>query len=253
MITTNAILLCAGYATRLYPLTLDKPKPLLPIAGKPMIEHIIERIEEIDAIDHIYIVTNNKFYDKFMYWQENFDSKIPITIVNDNTKSEHERLGAVGDIHFAIQTANIDEDILVVAGDNLFEFSLLNLYEFYKEKQASVVALYDVKHKHIIANKLGAVEVGDDSKIIKFEEKPAEPKTTLAATACYLLTKEDVELLEECIKANKKPDNLGDFIKYLSEKKHVYGFVFEEKWFDIGSHEQLKEADMFWRQKFTDG
>ncbi len=253
MIKIKCIVLAAGYGTRLYPLTRETPKPLLPVAGTPMIEHILSRVTEVEPIDNIYIVTNNKFFNHFTDWLEHYESRIPIKIINDGTNSEHDRLGAVGDIHFAITHEKIDEDILIVAGDNLFDFSLHNLYQFYCQKRASVIALYDVKHKHIIANKLGAVEVSNEKKIIRFEEKPAEPSTTLASTACYIITKEDVEFLEKCIIENRRLDNLGDFIKFLAEQKHVYGFVFEEKWFDIGSHEQLQEADQFWRQKFTDG
>jgi glucose-1-phosphate thymidylyltransferase len=244
----KCIILAAGYAIRLHPLTLNKPKPLLEIAGKPMIEHILLRVEEINDIDEIFIVTNDKFYNGFAEWSKSYKSNNKIKIINDNTKSNEERLGAIGDIDFVIKAEKIDDHIIVIGGDNLFEFSLKHLNEFFKQKKASVIALYDVKDKEL-AKKYGVVELNDDTKIIGFEEKPENPLSTLASTACYIFSKEDIEELEKCIKEHKKPDNLGDFIKYLAIKKHIYGFAFSEKWFDIGSHDELKEADIVWRKK----
>ena len=238
----KALILAAGYATRLYPLTKDKPKPLLPIAGKPIIEHIIYRIDELEAVDTIYVVTNDKFYNNFIDWRKGFEGKKEIKIINDNTKSNEDRLGAVGDMHFVISKEKVDDDLLVIAGDNLFEFSLRDMCSLFNEKSSTVVAFRDLGDKSLIANKLGTAHLDEAGKILEFKEKPPEPKSSLAATACYLFTKDDLVELERCIKQNKKPDNSGDFVRHLSERKHVYAFVFEEKWFDIGSHEQLKEA-----------
>lgn len=242
----KAIILCAGYATRLYPLTLDKPKPLLCVAGKPLLEHILFRIEEVEDIDEIFIITNDKFYNHFLEWAKGFKTNKTLKVINDNTTSNEDRLGAIGDIHFVIKEENLDDDIIVIAGDNLFEFSLDHLNKFFREKKSSVVALYDVQDKEL-AKKYGIVGLDDGLKIVDFEEKPADPKSTLASTACYVFSKADIEELENCIRENKKPDNLGDFIQYISSKKEVFGFVFGERWFDIGSHEQLKEANEKWQ------
>jgi|TARA_B100001964_G_scaffold217781_2_gene258176 glucose-1-phosphate thymidylyltransferase len=242
VIKIKAILLAAGYGTRLYPLTLNKPKPLLEINNKPMIEHIIPKIEEIADIDEIYVITNNKFYKTFVEWKIGYRTNKKIEIINDETNSDEDKLGAIGDMQFAIKNKNIDDDILIVAGDNLFEFSLRKLNDFFKEKNVSVIALYDVKDKNIIKGKYGAVEIDQNNKIIGVEEKPEEPKTTLASTACYIFAKKDIEELEKCIKDHNKPDNLGDFIKYLANKEDVYGLAFTERWIDIGSKEQLEEA-----------
>lgn len=244
----KAIVLAAGYSTRLYPLTLNQPKPLLKVAGKPMLEHIMFRIEEVDDINGIFIVTNDKFYPHFLEWVKNYRSNKKINIINDGTKKNEDRLGAVGDIHFVIKNEKIDDDVLVIAGDNLFEFSLDHMNIFFNEKKSPVVALSDVKDKEL-AKKYGIVDLDEKEKIIGFEEKPNEPKSTLASTACYIFSKEDLEILEKSISQGKKPDNLGDFIKFLSEKKHVYGFVFSERWFDIGSKEQLDKADKDFRGK----
>ncbi|MBU0757862.1 MAG: nucleotidyltransferase family protein [Nanoarchaeota archaeon] len=249
MIQIKAIILAAGYATRLYPLTENQPKSLLPIGGKPIIEHILFRIEEVDDIDEIFIVTNDKFNTHFTDWQKTYKSLKKIVIVNDWTTSNENRLGAVGDMHYVIEHQNIDHDLLVIAGDNLFEFSLIHLVRFFKEKKASVVALYDLGHIDKVANKLGVALVDDNLKVIDFEEKPAKPKSTLAATACYVFAKKDVEELEQMIKEHHMPDNSGDFIKHLAEKKHVYGFIFEEQWYDIGSHDQYHNANKIYLEK----
>ncbi len=247
----KAIILAAGYATRLYPLTLEKPKSLLKIGRKNMIEHIISRVEQLADVDEIYIVSNQKFYDDFLNWSHSYRSKKPIKIINDMTSSNQDRLGAVGDIRYAIEKETIDDDVLVIAGDNLFEFSLNEFYDFFKEKKSCVVALYDIEDKKKASGKYGVVIIDENNRILEFEEKPKEPKTSLVSTACYIFSKEHIKLLEKCIEENIALDNLGDFIKWLIEKKDVYGFVFNENWFDIGSPEELREVKQHYRKKGT--
>jgi glucose-1-phosphate thymidylyltransferase len=245
----KVILLCAGFATRLYPLTLDKPKPLLTISEKPIIEHIIAKIELIRDIEEIVLVTNQKFFDNFNEWQKEFSCAMPIKIINDGTSSDEDKLGAVGDVDFAVRKENIGGDILVIAGDNLFDFDLKKLVDFFNEKNSSVIALYDVKEKELIKGRYGAVTLNDDNKVIEIEEKPEKPKTTLASTACYIFSKNDIGVLEECIEKHEKPDNLGDFIKLLAKKGNLYGLVFSGRWFDIGDKGQLKKANEEWSKK----
>ncbi len=245
----KAIILAAGYGTRLYPLTKDKSKSLIKVAGKPIIEHILLRIEEVADVDKIFIVTNDSFFKDFLDWKKNYTSNIEVKIINDKTSSNEKRLGAIGDIHFVVSNEDIDDDILVIGGDNIFDFCLVHLDRFFREKITSVIALYDIKDKSKAANKYGIVQTDKNNKILEFYEKPSMPKTSLVSTACYILSREDLRELEECIKENKKLDNLGDFIKYLSAKKHVYGYIFSERWFDIGSHEQLLEAEEYWSKR----
>jgi len=245
----KCLILCAGYATRLYPLTLDMPKPLMPIAGKPILEHILKKIEELDAIDEIFIVTNSKFFDNFRNWKRGYSGAKPIKILNDRTKTEYDRLGAIGDIDFALKEEKISGEIMVVAGDNLFDFSLRHLHGFFREKTASVIALYDIRQKSLAAGKYGIVEVDESGKVIGFEEKPESPKTTLVSTACYIFSETDIKELERCIAENNKPDNLGDFINWISKRKPIYGYAFSGRWFDIGNKEQLMEADKEWSRK----
>lgn len=245
----KALIMAAGYATRLYPLTLNTPKPLLKIGKKLMVEHILDKMNEVDEIDEIFIVTNDRFFSNFVEWLKTYDNKKQIKIINDNTKSNEDRLGAVGDIDFVIKKENIQGDFLIVAGDNIFEFSLKDVAQMANEKRASVVAAFDLQDKSKLAKKFGTIEIDSDNKIIGFEEKPEFPKSSLAATCCYVLKKEDVEEFENCIREHRKPDNAGDFVRYLSQKKPVYCFVSKEHWTDIGGIEELKAADEMWSKK----
>jgi len=236
--------LCAGYATRLYPLTLDRPKPLLHINGMPIIDHIMDRINKMEKIDEVIIVTNNKFYNDFLNWKENYSSKKPIKILNDRTNSDEDKLGAVGDIRFTIEKEGIEENVMIIAGDNLFGFDFNKLFEFFEEKKASVVALYDGQNKSFAAGKYGVVNIDKNNKIIDIEEKPSEPKTTLVSTACYIFTKKAIEELKKSLSEGKKHDNIGDFLIQLIKRRNLYGLVFKEKWYDIGSYGQLQEAEI---------
>ncbi|MFH1586828.1 MAG: nucleotidyltransferase family protein [Candidatus Diapherotrites archaeon] len=237
----KAIILAAGYGTRLYPLTKNKPKPMLEIKGKTIIEYILEKISAVKDVDKIYIVTNAKFFDTIDRYIEELGMDGKIKVVNDHTESNEDRLGAIGDIAYVVDDKKIDEDILVVAGDNLFEYSLVELVDFFKEKGSTAVALHDVKDKKLAQN-YGIVEIDKNGKIISFEEKPKKPKSTLVSTGCYMFAKEDLDDIRAVLKRNSGMDNSGDFIKMLSRKKSVYGKPFREKWFDIGSFESLGMA-----------
>jgi len=246
----QALILAAGYATRLYPLTENQPKPLLEVGGKAILQHTLEKLSQIQQINEIFIVTNHRFYDHFRAWLKSYSLSLQdakknsslqkITLVNDGTLNNHDRLGAVGDIHFTVKEQEIDEDLLVIAGDNLFGFSLQNFIQFAKKSKASVVALHDLKDLEKVKKKYGVAQV-EATKIIHFEEKPALPKSALASTACYFFKKEDLLHVETAIQQGKA-DNPGDLIKWLVQKSEVHGFIFKEHWFDVGSFESLKDA-----------
>lgn len=251
----KAIILCGGYATRLYPLTLDKPKPLLPVGDKPILEHIVNRLSSLNNLTEIIIATNDKFYKNFENWKNNYNSKIKITVLNDGTLTNEERLGAVGTIFYAINKLNISEDVLVVAGDNMFEMNLNKMYETFKEKNASLIVVHDLLNKEKLANKFGVVLIDENQKIIDFEEKPAKPKSSLTATLIYLLKSQDILLVKQSnprLKTlesmnNKKQelkhlDNAGDLIKFLSVNSNVYTIPIDE-WIDIGSKEDYDKAN----------
>ncbi|MBI2650473.1 nucleotidyltransferase family protein [Candidatus Woesearchaeota archaeon] len=243
----DAIILAAGYATRLHPLTENTPKPLLEVAGKPIIEHIIKKLSHVGSISRIYIVTNDKFEQHFKKWLGNFDAEKPVEIINDGTKSNEDRLGALGDIHHTITKKNLDNDLIVVAGDNLFEMPLADAANFFKKKKSNVIVLYDVKDIEL-ARHYGIVEV-KDGIIVNFEEKPSNPKSTLASTGIYLFPKKTIPLIKKYIEQGNNPDKTGSFIEWLHKREKVHSFVTDKKWYDIGSIGQLEKANKYYKEE----
>lgn len=237
----KALILCAGYATRLYPLTVDKPKHLLPVAGKPMLNHLIEKLEKVKQIDAIYLVTNEKFYGMFEEWQKNSEFKKKIEVFNDKTTSDGAKLGAIGDMKFVIDKAKINDDLFVVAGDNLFRLDVNKFVSFF-EKNGAAVALYNVKNLELM-KKYSEVKIDEKSRVVSFQEKPPAPESTLAAICMYLFPKKKLNLIEQYINEGNNPDQPGRYIQYLYKREPVYGFVFTESWYDIGDLEQYKQAD----------
>src|SRR3989344_235256 len=237
----KCIILCAGYATRLYPLTLDKPKALLPINNVPLLNYIIERLKDIKEIDEILVVTNSKFYFHFVWWLEHLnlgdEIKNKIEIINDGTNEETGRLEGIGDLNFVMRSKNIKDDVFVILGDNYFNFNLSGFVDFYKEKGETCIGVYDIKNREN-AKRFGILELGDGGEIISFEEKPKNPKTTLASVGLYIFSKADLRYVEEYIKAGYGKRGIGFLVKYLVEMKKVHPYKFEGWWFDIGSKEE---------------
>lgn len=238
----KALILAAGYATRLHPLTEDQPKPLLKVGGCPIIDYILQKIEEVPEVTEIYIVTNARFYSDFELWSQNRKALLkPIIIINDGTLTNDTRLGAVGDLQFVLDKEKINDELLVVAGDNLFGFSLADLVHFFKSQQATVVGFHNFVDRNKVKKKYG-VGILEGTKIVDFEEKPENPRSALASTGCYLFTPEDLRLVSESI-ARGKADNPGDLIRWLVQHSEVHGFLFQEHWFDVGSFDSLREAE----------
>ncbi len=244
----KAIILAAGYATRLYPLTIDKPKALLPIKdNKPILNYIIEKIENVEDIDKIFIVTNDRFYLQFVWWLSTNGFKKEIEILNDGTTSNETRLGGIGDLYFVIKEKNIEDDILVLACDNLFDSSLVSFVDFFKKKRTVINAIFELEDKEE-ARKFGVVEVDDKGKIIEFEEKPKEPKTNLISRAIYIFPKDVLKDIEEYMKTDKPKDAPGFLIRDFCKKQEVYTFLFKGGWFDIGCKEDYEKAKKEWEK-----
>lgn len=239
----KALILAAGYATRLYPLTENQPKPLLKVGGKPIIEHLLERIWNLPEIDEVFIVTNARFYDNFVAWLKSFSYPKKIVLLSDRTQSKDDRLGAVGDINFIIGQKDIVDDLLILGGDNLFEDDLSPAKDFFLKSAGSVILLNDVKDKEL-AKKYGIAELDQNRKIVQFLEKPNDPPSTLSSTLIYFLKQKHLRHIPEALRTGFA-DRTGDFICYLSKKEDVYGLSLSGKWFDIGSFESLNEADRF--------
>jgi glucose-1-phosphate thymidylyltransferase len=235
------IILAAGYATRLYPLTLDRPKHLLDVAGRPVIEHVLDRLAPIDEIDGSYLVTNSRFADRFRRWASGYGGQLRPEIVDDGTTSEDDRLGAIGDFGLVLRQASIDDDVIVAAGDNLFTESLKGFGEAARERDAPLLAVYDVGDLEAI-RKYNAIEIDDDASIAYFEEKPQSPRTTLTGIALYFYPRSCLPLVHEYLEGGNNPDQPGRLVEWLYPRRPVYVWNVPGEWVDIGSPETLAEA-----------
>jgi glucose-1-phosphate thymidylyltransferase len=241
----DVIILAAGYATRLYPLTLDRAKPLLEVAGKPMIEWVLDNLANVLGLGTIYIVTNDKFVNDFQTWTDRYQhrqSQLKFKVINDGSKSDDDKLGAIGDINFVITRESLAKsDLLIVAGDNLFSESLAGFVE-YANKTEATVAVYDVGDLEKI-KKYGNITIDSHGVITHFEEKPEKPQSTLAAIALYYYSCEIISLVTTYLAAGNNPDQPGRFVQWLYTRKPVKTFQIKGKWLDIGSKETLEEAN----------
>ena len=241
----DVMILAAGYATRLYPLTLDKAKPLLEIAGRPIIEWVLDNLADVPNLEAVYIVTNNKFANDFQAWAVRYQDRQPalkLKIIDDGSKSDDDKLGAIGDISFVITQENLAEsDWLIIAGDNLFNESLRGFVD-YAKKTVATVGIYDIGDLEAI-KKYGNITIDSNSTITHFEEKPEKPRSTLVALAVYYYSREAAALLTTYLAAGNNPDQPGLFVQWLYQRKPVKTFQFKGKWLDIGSKETLEEAN----------
>ncbi len=241
----NALILAAGYATRLYPLTFKKAKPLLTVGGKPIIEWVLDNLAGVPDLETIYVVTNDKFATDFQAWTERYRGRHPefrFKIINDGSKSDDDKLGAIGDINFVVTRENLTQSsLLIVAGDNLLTESLADFVACARGTEATV-AVYDVGDAEAI-KKYGNISVDAEGIITRFEEKPEKPQGTLAAVAVYYYSPAVLSLLTTYLAAGNNPDQPGRFVQWLYTRKSVKTFQIKGKWLDIGSKETLENAD----------
>jgi glucose-1-phosphate thymidylyltransferase len=237
----KAVILAAGYATRLYPLTLDRPKALLDVAGRPMVEHLLERLAEVEGLDGIFLVTNTKFAGAFRDWAAAHGGAA-VQIVDDGTSDEDSKLGAIGDLDLTISAGAIDDDLLVLAGDNLFSESLAPFAEFGRAKGAPALGVYDVGDLEAI-RRYNAIELDDDDRVTFFEEKPERPRSTLTGIALYFYPRSALGLVREYLDAGNNPDQPGRLVEWLYPRVPVYAWRVPGRWYDVGSKETLAEAD----------
>ncbi|MEA3213350.1 MAG: glucose-phosphate thymidylyltransferase [Chthoniobacter sp.] len=247
----NILILAAGYATRLYPLTENKAKPLLDVAGKPMMEWVIDNLAPIHGIEKVYVVTNSKFAADFQAWAEHYNqthAKLAFEIINDGSASDADKLGAIGDINLVVSRAGLAaSDLIVVAGDNLFSESLEDFGKFCTEKNQPVLGVYDVGSLEE-AKKYGVVAVDGAGVITSFEEKPAQPKSTLIGIALYYYPAATVAMFTTYLAAGNNPDQPGRFIQWLYQRTPVATWKVPGTWFDVGSKETLEEANKIFAQ-----
>lgn len=246
----KAVILAAGYATRLYPLTLNQPKPLLAVGGRPMLERLLDRLAPIAELDGVYVVTNAKFARHFRDWAAGYRPPRPglePAIVDDGSTDDANKLGAIGDLGLVLDRERLDEDVVVAAGDNLFTEDLGDFGRFGAAKQAPVLAVYDVGDLEAI-KKYSAISVDGDGRITFFEEKPALPTSTLAGIALYYYPRTALALIRLYLAEGNNPDQPGRLIEWLYKRTPVYTWPVPGRWYDIGSRETLEEAD----RAFTD-
>ena len=247
----KAIILAAGYATRLYPLTKNFPKPLLEVGGKTILDHLVDQIKIISDIDRIYVVTNRRFYGHFADWAcENkaIQAGLETEILDDGTISNDDRLGAVGDIQFAIEACAIADDVLVLAADNILLFSLQKLVDTFNSNPVSHVAVrhnpdYDDRKRR------GNVQLDKDNRVLRFIEKPDRPISEWSASPVYIYPASILPRFEEYIASGGNPDAPGHFVAWLHTCETVYGYDIEGGVLDIGNRESLAEARAFFQSK----
>ena len=230
-----AIVLAAGYATRLYPLTENFPKPLLPVNEKPILNWLLDDLEEQEEITGYVIVSNHKFIGYFEGWKETLNYKKPVILVDDGSTDNEHRLGAVKDIQVALEAikGRSGESFLVIAGDNLLDFSFREFIQFSQKKQAPCVMCHE--ENDLKRQQKTAIIVKDvEDKIISYEEKPEVPKGNLAVPPFYCYREEDVARIDEAIKAGCSIDAPGSFAAWLSYQTDVYAWTMSGKRHDIG-------------------
>ena len=235
----KCLILAAGYATRLYPLTENFPKPLLKVAGKSILDWLIEDLNKTGLIDEYIVVTNHKFAPIFEEWAAQHES--PIHVIDDGTSTNETRLGAVRDIALGIHTRNIDEDLLVMAGDNLLTFSLQGFLDYAREKGTTCIMRFYQPDENKL-HKCGVAEVDENDLILSMEEKPANPKSHWCCPPFYYYRKEDLKLVDQGIAEGCGTDAPGSFIAWLCARTPVHAWPMPGDRLDIGNLESYEEA-----------
>lgn len=232
------IVLAAGYATRMYPLTENFPKPLLAIGDSTILDKMLKDVDAMPCVDEHIVVTNHKFYHIFEEWaakaQEEGRYAKPIKLVDDGSTNNDNRIGAVGDLILALNTYEVQDDILVAAADNLLDFSLTSLIEFFEKTGTSVIFYYHELDPARL-KKCGVAELDDNGRVLSMEEKPAEPKSNCAVPPFYTYSKADLPKILKAIENGCRYDAPGNLAKHISEVSVLHAMEMPGKRIDIGS------------------
>ena len=240
----KTIVIAAGYATRLYPLTENFPKPLLEIGGSTILGRLLDDIDQISEITEHVIVTNHRFAHIFEEWKEKTRYTKPITIVDDGTETNDTRLGAVKDLLLAIEKCNIDDDMLVLAADNVLDFSLKDFVDYAREKGTSCIMCHKEKEIKKL-QRTGVITVGEDMKVLEMEEKPETPKSHWAVPPFYVYMKEDLPLIKDCMSHGCGFDAPGNLARYLSTATTLHAYEMPGRRYDIGTLDTYEEMKKY--------
>lgn len=236
----KCLILAAGYATRLYPLTKNFPKPLLKVGDKTILDWLVDDIDTAGEVDEYVVISNHKYAHHFVDWAKTKQQKI--TVVDDGTNTNETRLGAVKDIQFAIDKLQLDDDMLVIAGDNVLDFSLTEFIAYSKEKYAScIMRYYEPNTQRLL--KCGVVTIDENDKVLNMTEKSPTPATNWCCPPFYYYSKNDAKLVQKGIDCGCGTDAPGSFVAWLSSQSDVYAMEMPGKRYDIGnleSYEQVK-------------
>ncbi len=244
----ECVILAGGFARRLLPLTERVPKPLLPVAGRPILSYIIEKLRRVTELGRCYLTTNRRFAQQFSDFIASECRGLGVELFIEDAESEGQKLGSVAALGHIVSRKGITKDTMVIGGDNLFDLELSELASFQRSVRASVLALYDVGSRER-ASLYGVVELDQSGRVVSLVEKPREPPSTLVSTACYIFTGEDIALLRVYLEGGNPRDAAGHFVSWLSRRRPVHGLPFTGMWYDIGSLESYKEADRFMRER----
>lgn len=237
------IVIAAGYATRLYPLTENFPKPLLKIGDRNILERMLDDIDPIPEIDSHIVVTNHKFSGLFNEWLSTVNYTKPVTIIDDGTSSNEARLGAVSDILLAIERCRVDDDIMVLAADNILEFSLQGFVDFFNEKGTSVIMCHHEPDLRKL-QRTGVIAVDSNMKVIEMQEKPEKPVSNWAVPPFYIYSRSDLHLIKNSLENGCGKDAPGNLARYLAATTSLHAWPMPAGRFDIGSLDSYREAQL---------
>ncbi len=241
----KGILLAAGYATRLYPLTKDKPKALLPVGGRPILDYIVDEMNTIPELDQIIVVSNHRFVSQMQAWADGRNHLQPvdkqILVIDDMTTSDEDKLGAIGDISFCLDELNIDDDVLIIAGDNLFTYKLVDAWEAFKQRACDMILIQNLPPQED-PRRFAIVSVDADGYVTEMVEKPEHPASRLAAYATYFYKRETLPLIREYLLSGNKPDAPGNFPAWLHKRRPVFAYEFDGVCIDIGTPESYEDV-----------
>lgn len=237
----KALILAAGYATRLYPMTREVPKALLPLGPGTILDHIVRKVERVSGISEIVLVSNHRFASAFRAWAESRECSVPVRVLDDGSTHEGNRLGAVGDMAFAVKEMGMEEDLLVMAGDNVFTFELQEYVDFYHKRQRDCILVQPMERKEDL-QRVGVVQLDEGDTVLSFEEKPAHPRTNLGVLAVYIYRKDTLPLIGEYLNEGNQPDAPGYFPEWLCQRKEMAAYRARGTSYDIGTPEAYREV-----------